>query len=78
MKNSKRELNQAAFLQMKEELDKRFPQGHFLAFDDGKLIADAETFDELTTALAAIDRDRPDVFVVQAGVTYPEEVFILI
>ena len=35
-------------------------------------------FDELTNALAAIEKDRPDVFVVQAGVNYPAEVSILL
>ena len=29
-------------------------------------------------ALSAIGKDRPDVFVVQAGVDYPDEVFILL
>ena len=73
-----KEKNQAAYRRMKQELAERYPAGWFVAFDDGAIIADAATFDELTAALAAIDKDRPDIFVVQAGVNYPEEVFILI
>ena len=49
-----------------------------MAFDDGEIVADAATFDDLTAALAAIGKDRPDILVVQAGVNYLEEVFIFI
>lgn len=72
------ERNQVAFRQSKEELSRRYPPGHFVAFDDGQFVADAVSFDELTERLAAIGKNRPDVFVAQAGVNYPEEVFILI
>jgi hypothetical protein len=75
--NSNRERNRVAFRQTKHELSKRYPPGRFIAFDDGQLVADAASFDELTQALAAIGKDRPDVFVVQAGTDYPDEVFIL-
>jgi hypothetical protein len=71
-------INQAAFRQMKSELDARYPRGHFVAFDEGQLVADAESFDRLSEVLEAIDRDRPNVFVVQIGVDYPNEVFILL
>lgn len=50
----------------------------FVVLDDGRLVTDAASFDELTSVLAQIGKDRPDVFVVQVGVDYPEEVFILI
>jgi hypothetical protein len=73
-----RNKNQAAYRQMKQELAERYPAGWFVAFDDGEIVADAATFDDLIEALAAIGKDRPDVLAVQAGVNYPEEVFILI
>lgn len=76
--NSNRKRNQAAFQEAKQELSNQYPPGHFVAFDDGHIVADAGSFDELTEALAAIGRDRPDVFVVQVGVEYPDEVFILL
>jgi len=75
---SKREKNQAAFRNAKQGLSDRFPSGHFVAFDDGQIVADATTFDELSAALGAIGKDGPDVFVVQAGIDYPDEVFILL
>ena len=73
-----RQKNQAAYRRLKEELARRFPPGRFVAFDDGEIVADAATFEELNAALVAIGKDRPDVLVVQAGVNYPDKVFILI
>ncbi len=75
--DSIQERNRAAFQAAKGELTQRYPPGRFVAFDDGQLVADAASFDELTEALAAIGKDRPDVFVVQAGANHPDEVFIL-
>ncbi len=75
--NSKKR-NQLAYKSMVHELSQRFPAGRFVAFYDGEIVSDAATFDELTSALASINKDHPDVLVVQAGVTYPEDVFILI
>jgi hypothetical protein len=76
--NSNQQTNQAAFEKAKHDLAKRYPPGRFLAFVEGQIVADAATFDELTEALVAIGKDRPDVFVVQAGMNYPDEVFILL
>lgn len=75
--NSNRERNLAAFREAKRELSKRYPPGHYVAFDDGQLVADAASFDELTQILAAVGRDRPDVFVAQSGSDYPDEVVVL-
>jgi hypothetical protein len=76
--NSNQGKNQSAFQAVKRELSSRYPSGRFVAFDDGQIVADAASFDELTAALAALGKDRPDVFVVQAGMDYPDEVFILL
>jgi hypothetical protein len=76
--NSNQEKNRAAFEAAKHELNKRYPPGRFVAFDDGQIVADAGSFDELSETLAAVGKDRPDVFVVQAGTNYSDEVFILL
>jgi len=76
--NSNHEKNRKAFEALKDELSERYAPGRFIAFDDGQIVADAASFDELTDALAVIGKDRPDVFVVQAGAKYPDEVFILL
>jgi len=76
--SSLRQKNEQAFQDVKADLASRFPRGHFVAFDDGHLVADAPTFDQLTDVLSALGKDRPDVFVVQVGIEYPDEVFILL
>ncbi|MGA2030628.1 MAG: hypothetical protein ABSG68_00085 [Thermoguttaceae bacterium] len=76
--NSSQERNRVAYEEVKHDLTRRYPPGRFIAFDDGQIVADAASFDELTDALAAIGKDRPDVLVVQAGVRYPDQVFILV
>ncbi len=73
-----RQQNHAAFRYMKAEIDRRFSPGHFLAFDEGNVVADTPTYDALTDALIAIGKNRPDVLVVQAGVDYPESAIILV
>lgn len=75
---SNQDKNRAAFEAAKHGLAKRYPPGRFIAFDDGQITADAATFDGLTETLAALGKDRPDVFVVQAGASYPDEVFTLL
>ena len=46
--NLNREKNRAAFATVRDELTKRYPPGRFIAFDDGQIVADAASFDELT------------------------------
>ncbi len=70
--------NQVAFEACKDQLHKKYPIGSYVAFDDGELIAEASTFDDLSARLAELGRDRPDVFVIQVAESYPENVFILL
>jgi hypothetical protein len=74
--SSNQEKNQAAFQEVNQELRNLYPAGCCVAFDEGRIVADADRFDELTEALAAIGKSRPDVFVAPAGVSYPDKVFI--
>ena len=67
--------NQRAYRDMEEEPAARYRHGHFIAFDDGQVVAHAPDFDRLTEALVGIGKNRPNVFVVQAGVKYPKKVF---
>ena len=62
---------------MKAALDARFPAGHLIAFDDGRVIADAVSFQELRTKLLAVGKNPREVFVVQAGADYPQFATIL-
>ncbi len=75
---SQNQKNQAAFEACKDQLHRNYAIGSYVAFDDGELIADASSFDELSAKLAEQGRDRPDVFVIQVAESYPEKVFILL
>lgn len=76
--SSQRTENDAAFRSAKHDLEKRFQTGHFVAFDQGKLIADAHSFEALSKLLDALGKAHPDVFVAQVGIDFPDEVFILL
>lgn len=76
--SEKLKANQDAFELVKSKLSERFPMGHFIAFDDGRLVANADSFDGLSDALDRIGKNRPDVFVVQVAEHYPEQIFILL
>ena len=68
--------NHAAYRRLKEEIARAYKPGRYVAIAGGQVVADADGFDELRTRLAALGKDLPDVFVVQAGVDYPETAVI--
>jgi len=71
-----RQLNQTAFRRLAGSINQTYPQGRFVAIAEGKIIADAASFEELESALKAVGQDSVDVLVVQAGVDYPESAVI--
>lgn len=75
---TKPETNQAAFRRLKPEIDRQYPAGHWVAINNGRLIADAPTIDQLEETLRSSGQDSVQVFVARAGIEYPEEVTILI
>ena len=75
--NPQHDKNQAAFRQMKPEIDGKYLPGHFVAIDEGKIVADGADYEALTEALKAIEKDCREILVVQAGMDYPERVEIL-
>jgi hypothetical protein len=70
--STQREINEAAYRQLKEPIAKTYRHGHFVAIFGGKIIADAATFRELQAMLHECGNDSPEVLVVQAGTTEPE------
>lgn len=62
---------------MKPAIDAKYPPLHFIAFDDGVIVADAKTYAELEMTLVSIGKNSREVFVIQAGVEYPEYAAIL-
>jgi hypothetical protein len=75
--SQQRDLNQMAFRRMKEDLAQRYPQGRWVAFSEGKVVADADDFDQLCERLHRMGIEPPQALVVQAGVDYPESATIL-
>ena len=73
-----RQAAQASYKKMKASIDETYPKGRFVALDAGKIVADAARFDDLSVLVEARGKKLKDLFVVQAGVEYPESVTIFL
>jgi hypothetical protein len=71
-----RQANQTAYRQLRDSLTQTYPPGRFVAIAEGRVAADAETFDDLRAALRAGGMDPSQALIVQAGVEYPETAVI--
>ena len=76
--NQERERNHTAFRKLKPTIDQAYPRGQYVAIGEGMIVADAESFEELSTELEAIGRNVKETLVVQAGIEYPETGIILL
>lgn len=76
--NEQQERNAMAYQQMKEMIRQRYPKGWFVGIADGGIVADASGWRELNETLRLQGRDPRLVFVVEAGVDYPEYATILL
>jgi len=72
------ETDHEAYRRLKPEIDTRFPKGHFVAIDDGQVIADAPSYRELDAKLTPMRARKPVFFVVQAGDDMPKYVTIFL
>jgi len=68
--------NMAAWWAMQPAVEEKYPKGHFLAFYEGEVVADAVTFDEVLAALQAIDPDRHKGMIARVGIDVPQEAII--
>jgi hypothetical protein len=71
------DVNQLAYRRLKPEIDQKYPRGHFVGIDEGKVVADAPSFEELDARLNSMGKPSNDVLVVQAGDETPEFAWIL-
>jgi|GEM_PF-1191498 len=71
-----RQLNQAAYRQLRSLIQMTYPPGRYVAISEGKIIADAASFQELNSMLHNLGRNSADVLVVQAGIDYPDTIMI--
>lgn len=72
-----RQLNQSAYRQLRSFIQQTYTPGRFVAIFGGKIVADAETFEDLNSILHHLGHHSPEVLVVQAGVEYPETAVIV-
>ena len=70
--------NEEAYRRLKPLIDGRYPRGWFVAIDEGRIVADGETFAALEAALASQGRTSPEVLVVEAGDDLPDDMDILL
>ena len=63
--------------EQKQEIDRRFPAGRFVAVDRGAVVADAESHRALVEQLQSQGKSPKDLLIVQAGVDYPASAVIL-
>ena len=64
----------AAYAVLKKSMDERYPHGRFVAIAGGKLVADAESIEELKAALSAIGLALDDVAIDQAGIGAEDQI----
>ena len=74
---SEDDVNQAAYLRLKSEIDAAYPKDRFVAIHGGQVVADAASFEAMQERLHELGYDSPNVLVVQAGDDSPDYVDIL-
>lgn len=70
------EENQKTYRRLRPELDSKYPKGHFVAIDGGRVVADGPSYRELDVKLNRIRTKRPEFLVVQVGDEMPDYVTI--
>jgi hypothetical protein len=60
--------NQAAYLRLRDFIDKTYRKNRFVGIYGGKIVADAPTFEKLDAKLNASGIHSREALVVQAGV----------
>jgi hypothetical protein len=70
--------NQVAYEGLQQEIDRRFPAGHFVAIENGAVLADDATHRQLIDKLRSQGRSPQGMLIVQAGVKYPQSAIIFL
>lgn len=68
--------NHIAYRQMKDQLAQAYGVGRFIAISNGQVIADENSFKQLSDQLRSLGQDPAQVLIVQAGIEEPESVVI--
>ena len=75
---SRREANQTVYRRLKDGIDRQYPPGHVVAIHDGRIVADADSFDELDRRLNEMGMISREILVAEAGAELPEMTWILL
>src|SRR5262249_46138634 len=70
--------NKAAYQRLKGTFAATYRQGRFLAFSEGRVVADAADFFALHECLEKLGVDADQTLVVEAGVEYPTNAVIFL
>jgi hypothetical protein len=62
---------------LREQIDRTYPPGRFVAADAGRIIADAESHRALVEKLESMGRSPRNLVILEAGADYPESMTIL-
>jgi len=76
--STQRNVNEAAYHQLKDTIAKTYPHGRFVAISSGEIVADAESIRKLHGLLLERGYAPSEVLAVEAGVDYPEFLMILL
>jgi hypothetical protein len=71
-RESEYEQNSAAYRRLKEDISRTYPHGWFVGIADEQVVGAAADYRALESILRAQGKDPRGVFVVQAGIEYPE------
>jgi hypothetical protein len=73
----KNAVNQTAHMKLRQGINRAYSKGHLVAIDEGRIVADAPTFEAIQTKLNELGHDSPGVLVVVAGDETPDFIEIL-
>ncbi len=71
-------VNEAAYRRMKDQIDREYEKGVYVALAAGRIVGDNDDILELHAQMTEAGYHTPDVMVVQAGVERLESAFILL
>jgi hypothetical protein len=70
--------NEMSYRNLKRHIDDTYPKGRFIAICQGQIAAEAESIEELLSALRSRGKDAKECLAVQAGVDHPDYAIILL
>lgn len=70
--------NQAALRRLRPAIDAAYSKRRFVAIGEGRILADASTFEELETLLRGMGRRPGQSLVVEVGAELPDQVTIFL